>query len=71
MSAYTQMGVKAYQSEHGAKQRQFHHRHTGVDHVVKPKHPSNILFSWLFKACVAFQLYKWLQASMSDLMLCH
>ena len=63
MSAYTQMGVKAYQSEHGAKQRRFHSRHPAFDHVHKPKHPSNVLFSWLFKACVTFQLYKWLQVN--------
>lgn len=63
MSAYTQMGVKAYQSEHGAKQHRLHSRHPAFDHVHKPKHPSNVLFSWLFKACVVFQLYKWLQVN--------
>lgn len=64
LSAYTSMGVKAYKSEHGSrrptKDDTLHTSHAAARHTT---HHSNALFSWLFKACIAYQLYEWLWVS--------
>lgn len=63
-SAYTYMGVKAYKSEHGlrrpTKDATFLTSHEAAGRTT---HQSNALFSWLFKACLAYQLYEWLWVS--------
>jgi len=61
-SAYTYMGVKAYKSEHGLR-RPTNEATLLTSHEVagRTTHQSNSLFSWLFKACLAYQLYEWLR----------
>lgn len=64
LSAYTNMGVKAYQSQHSSRQPtadQAARLLTSHEAAGRTTHQSNALFSWLFKACLAYQLYEWLQ----------
>ena len=64
LSAYTNMGVKAYQSQHSSRQPtadQAARLVTSHEAAGRTTHHSNALFSWLFKACLAYQLYEWLQ----------
>lgn len=64
LSAYTQMGVKAYQSEHGSRQptaERVPGLLTSHEAAGRTTHHSNALFSWLFRACLAYQLYEWLR----------
>ena len=58
------MGVKAYQSQHSSRQPtadQTEGLLTSHEVAGRTTHQSNALFSWLFKACVAYQLYEWLR----------
>ena len=66
LSAYTNMGVKAYQKEH-ASRRPTAEQPTSYEAAGRTTHQSNKLFSWLFKACIAYQLYDWLQVTLLDL----
>ena len=72
LSAYTNMGVKAYQKEHASRrptaEQAMLTSHEAVGHTT---HQSNKLFSWLFKACIAYQLYDWLQVILLDIKLSH
>jgi len=63
-SAHTYMGVKAYKSEHGLR-RPTKDAALLASHEAagRTNHQSNALFSWLFKACLAYQLYEWLRVS--------
>ena len=64
LSAYTHMGVKAYQSQHSSRQPtadQSAGLLTSHEAAGRTTHQSNALFSWLFKACLAYQLYDWLR----------
>ena len=71
-SAYTYMGVKAYKSEHGLR-RPTKDSTLLTSHEVagRTTHQSNALFSWLFKACLAYQLYEWLRVSQLSHTLLH
>ena len=64
LSAYTKMGVKAYQSEHSSRKptaEQVPALLTSHEAAGRTTHQSNALFSWLFRACLAYQLYEWLR----------
>ena len=62
LSAYTHMGVKAYKTEHGSRRPVPDEPQVNVHEAVgHTAHHSNALFSWLFKACLAYQLYEWLR----------
>ncbi|KAL3143003.1 hypothetical protein ABBQ38_003282 [Trebouxia sp. C0009 RCD-2024] len=68
LSAYTHMGVKAYKSQHSSRQpnvARLAGSLTSHEAAGRTTHQSNALFSWLFKACLAYQLYDWLRAHWS------
>ena len=62
LSTYSNMGMKAYKSEHAFRRPTVEQPLlTSHEAAGRFTHQSNKLFSWLFRACLAYQLYDWLQ----------